>query len=46
MLPAARIEEVIAAVTQLEDLKSVRALMDILRTGKTAARAQDGGLSQ
>jgi 2-methylcitrate dehydratase PrpD len=34
VLPAARIEEAIAAITKLEDLKSVRALMDILRTGK------------
>ena len=34
VLPAARIEEAIAAITKLEDLKSVRALMDMLRTSK------------
>ena len=34
VLPVARIEEAIAAITQLEDLKSVRELMDMLRTGK------------
>jgi len=34
VLPAARIEEAIAAINGLENLKSVRGLMDILRTGK------------
>jgi len=34
VLPAARIEEAIAAINGLENLKSVRSLMDILRTGK------------
>ena len=34
VLPAARIEEAIAAITGLENLKSVCGLMDILRTGK------------
>ena len=33
VLPAARIEEAIAAITKLENLKSVRGLMDTLRTG-------------
>ena len=34
VLPATRIEEAIAAINGLENLKSVRGLMDILRTGK------------
>jgi 2-methylcitrate dehydratase len=34
VLPAARLDEAIAAITKLEDLKSVRALMNMLRTGK------------
>jgi len=34
VLPAARIEEAIASINGLENLKSVRGLMDILRTGK------------
>ena len=34
VLPAARIEEAIAAINGLENFKSVRSLMDILRTGK------------
>jgi len=34
VLPGARLEEAIAAITKLENLKSVRSLMDILRTGK------------
>jgi 2-methylcitrate dehydratase PrpD len=33
VLPGARIEEAIAAITKLESLKSVRSLMDLLRTG-------------
>ena len=33
VLPAARIEEAIAAITKLESLKSVRSLMDLLRAG-------------
>lgn len=33
VLPSARIEEAIAAITRLENLKSVRSLMDLLRTG-------------
>lgn len=36
-LPDARVEEVIAAVTRLEELKSVRRLMEILRTGSQGA---------
>jgi len=38
VLPAARIEEAIAAITRLEDLKSVRSLMDLLRTGEEQRR--------
>lgn len=34
VLPAARIEEAISAITKLENLKSTRSLMDLLRTGK------------
>jgi 2-methylcitrate dehydratase PrpD len=34
VLPAARIEEAINAITKLESLKSTRSLMDLLRTGK------------
>lgn len=34
VLPAARIEEAISAITKLESLKSTRSLMDLLRTGK------------
>ena len=34
VLPAPRIDEAIAAINGLENLKSVRGLMDILRTGK------------
>lgn len=34
VLPAARLDEVIAAIVKLEDLKSARSLMDMLRTGK------------
>jgi len=37
-LPATRIEEVIAAVNQLENLASVRTLMDLLRHGSRRAR--------
>lgn len=33
VLPGARIEEAIAAITKLESLKSVRSLMDLLRAG-------------
>lgn len=33
VLPPARIDEAIAAITKLESLKSVRSLMDILRAG-------------
>lgn len=33
VLPAARIEEAIAAITKLEGLKSARGLMDLLRAG-------------
>jgi 2-methylcitrate dehydratase PrpD len=33
VLPDARIEEAIAAITKLENLKSTRILMDLLRTG-------------
>jgi 2-methylcitrate dehydratase PrpD len=36
VLPAARLEEAIAAITKLEDLKSVRSLMDCLRAGGEA----------
>jgi 2-methylcitrate dehydratase PrpD len=32
-LPAAHVEEVISTVARLEDLKSARRLMDILRAG-------------
>ena len=32
-LPGGRVEEAIAAITKLEELKSVRALMDMLRAG-------------
>ena len=39
-LPAARIEEVIAAVNRLEDLASVRELMDMLRRGSSRARGE------
>jgi len=34
VLPGARIEEAIAAITKLESLKSVRSLMDLLRAGE------------
>ena len=34
VLPGARLEEAIAAITKLESLTSVRSLMDTLRTGK------------
>jgi 2-methylcitrate dehydratase PrpD len=33
-LPGGRVEEAIAAITKLEDLKSVRSLMDLLRSGE------------
>jgi 2-methylcitrate dehydratase PrpD len=33
VLPGARVEEAIAAITKLEDLKSARSLMDTLRAG-------------
>ena len=36
----ARIEEVIAAVNRLEDLASVRELMDMLRRGSSRARGE------
>ena len=39
VLPGARVEEAIAAITRLEDLKSVRSLMDTLRAGE-APRAR------
>ena len=39
MTPA-RIEEVIAAVNRLEDLASVRELMDMLRRGSSRARGE------
>jgi 2-methylcitrate dehydratase PrpD len=38
VLPAARIEEAIAAITKLENLKSTRTLMDLLRAGETRER--------
>lgn len=38
VLPGARIEEAIAAITKLESLKSVRSLMDLLRTGEEQRR--------
>jgi 2-methylcitrate dehydratase PrpD len=34
VLPASRIDEAISSITKLETLKSVRGLMDILRTDK------------
>ena len=39
MTPA-RIEEVIAAVNRLEDLASVRELMDMLRRGSSRTRGE------
>ena len=39
VIPDAQAEEVIAAVNRLEDLGSVRKLMDLLRRGTSAARA-------
>ena len=39
MLPGTAIEEAVGAITQLENLKSVRRLMDLLRAGdETRAR--------
>jgi len=39
-IPPARSEEVIAAVNGLEDLKSMRALMDMLRQGPQRAKGE------
>ena len=43
-LPAAQIEEVIATVARLEDLKSARRLMDILRVEDKKLRASAAAL--
>jgi 2-methylcitrate dehydratase PrpD len=42
-LPDARIEEVITAVTRLEELSSVGTLMDLLRCGQAPARKSAAG---
>jgi 2-methylcitrate dehydratase PrpD len=40
LLPAAAIEEAIGAISKLEDLKSVRRLMDLLRVGRERSAAK------